>query len=151
MCKSVELCRGEATEKKNTWRMWDERRKNSRTNKKKQEEQDELVGRSSASRSKSCYTWMQNENNSCSFFSSSNKFQNDLHSSPKAVTLTEEDHSCAGLVRGWEDILVRLWMRSLIIKKKDSVCSVRSQGIETGPSDGHCGEMHFGSTCDRSF
>ena len=80
--------------------MWDERRKNSRTNKKKQEEQDELVGRSSASRSKSCYTWMQNENNSCSFFSSSNKFQNDLHSSPKAVTLTEEDHSCAGLVRG---------------------------------------------------
>ena len=115
------------------------KRKNSHRKKKKQEEQAELADLSSASRSRSCYIWMQNENNSFSFSNSSNKFKNDIHSSPKATTLAEEDHSFIGLVRGSEDILALLWMRSLVIKKKDSACSVRSQGIETGLRDGHCG------------
>ena len=115
------------------------KRKNSYRKKKKQEEQAELADLSSALRSRSCYIWMQNENNSLSFSNSSNKFQNDIHSSPKATALAEEDHRCTGLVRGSEDILALSWMRSLVIKKKDSVCSVRSQGIETGLRDWHCG------------
>lgn len=61
------------------------------------------------------------------------------------MTLAEDSQGCIGLVRGSEDILILLWMRSLIIKKKDSACSVRSQGIEAELRDGHCGEMHFGS------
>ena len=82
---------------------------------------------------------MQNENNSLSFSNSSNKFQKDIHNSPKVMALAEEDHGCVGLVRRSEDILALLWMRPLVIKKKDSVCSVRSQGKETRLRDGHCG------------
>ena len=67
------------------------------------------------------------------------------------MILAEEGWGCMGLVKGSEDILILLWMRSLVIKKMVLACFVKSQGIEAGPRDGHGGEMYFGSLCDRSF
>lgn len=72
---------------------------------------------------------MQNENNNLSFSNSSNKFQNDIHSSPKATALAEEDHRCTGLVRG-----IRRhsgsFMDEITSHQEGFVCSVRSQGMK---------------------
>lgn len=125
--------------------MWGERRKNSGTNKKKRYEHAQLVNCTSAWRLRSCYTIHE-------YRFKNNGLQTGIHSSPMAVTLAEEGRVCMRLLRGSEDILILLWMRSLVIKNMVLACFVKkSQGIGAGPRDGHCGEMYFDSIYDSSF